>query len=86
MRDIEANPYTTDEKRVVDFIWERGAGGGDDPIGFILASYAYLVEKRKELRKPITMSDIRLVAGEGKLSASDVLAAANAVLRTRGGM
>lgn len=32
----------------------------------------------------ITMSDIRLVAGEGKLTAHDVLAAANAVLRMRG--
>ena len=35
------------------------------------------------LRKPLTMSDIRLVAGEGKLTAHDVLAAANAVLRGR---
>lgn len=31
----------------------------------------------------ITMSDIRLMAGEGKLSAHDVLNAANAVLRMR---
>lgn len=33
--------------------------------------------------KPITMHDIRLHAGEGKLSAHDVLAAANAVMRSR---
>lgn len=33
----------------------------------------------------ITMSDVRLAAGEGKLSAHDVLAACNAVLRTRQG-
>jgi len=33
--------------------------------------------------KPITMNDIRLHAGEGKLRAQDVLAAANAVLRMR---
>jgi hypothetical protein len=33
--------------------------------------------------KPLTMSDIRLMAGEGKLSAHDVLAAANAALRLR---
>jgi hypothetical protein len=33
--------------------------------------------------KPITMSDIRLMAGEGKLTPKDVLAAANAVLKMR---
>jgi hypothetical protein len=33
--------------------------------------------------KPITMSDVRLAAGEGKLSAHDVLAAVNAILRQR---
>jgi len=32
---------------------------------------------------PLTMSDIRLVAGEGKLSAKDILAAVNGVLRMR---
>lgn len=31
--------------------------------------------------KPITMSDVRLIAGEGKLSADDVLAAVNGHLR-----
>lgn len=33
--------------------------------------------------KPITMSEVRLCAGEGKLAAHDVLAACNAVLRMR---
>lgn len=33
---------------------------------------------------PITMQDVRLHVGEGKLTASDVLAGVNAVLRTRG--
>lgn len=49
-----------------------GERGIDDPFAEI-----------DRLRKPLTMSDIRLVAGEGKLTAHDVLAAANAVLRRR---
>lgn len=46
MRNIEENPYTKEEQRVADFIVERSngaVGGGDDPIGFLLASYALLV-------------------------------------------
>lgn len=45
MRNIEENPYTKEEQRVADFIVERSngaVGGGDDPIGFLLASYALL--------------------------------------------
>lgn len=49
-RDLDKNPYSVDEKRVAEFLFERGAGGGDDPIGFILASYAYLVNERNESR------------------------------------
>ncbi len=33
--------------------------------------------------RPITMQDVRLAAGEGKLSAHDVLNAVNAILRNR---
>lgn len=44
-RDIDKQPYSADEKRVVDFLYERGVGGGDDPIGFILASYAFIVAR-----------------------------------------
>ena len=42
VRDLDARPYSADEQRVADFIFERGFGGGDDPIGFILASYDLL--------------------------------------------
>ena len=82
-RDIDKQPYTLDETRAAEFFFERGLGGGDDPIGALLAGYAYLVAQKNALSKPITMSDIRLAAGEGNLSAHDVLAAANAVLRMR---
>ena len=45
MRDLDTHPYTKDEQRVANWLAERSGGnigGGDDPIGFLLASYAYL--------------------------------------------
>lgn len=51
MRNMDEKPYTPDESRVAEFIWDRGLGGGDDPIGFILASYAYLAADRSDLRR-----------------------------------
>jgi hypothetical protein len=48
-RDIEANPYTPCEQRVAEYIFNHGIGGGDDPIGFILASHAYVVNQRNLL-------------------------------------
>jgi len=41
------------------------------------------IEAAAKVAAPITMSDIRLCAGEGKLTAHTVLDAANAVLRQR---
>jgi hypothetical protein len=49
-RDLDEHPYSPDEQRVVDFLYERGAGGGADPIGFLLASYSYVVAERNEMR------------------------------------
>jgi hypothetical protein len=45
-RDFDAKPYSPDEARVAAFLCEAGAGGGDDPIGFILASHAYMAFER----------------------------------------
>jgi hypothetical protein len=45
--------------------------------------YGELRTDNARLRAPITMQDIRLCAGEGKLSAATVLQATNAVLRMR---
>lgn len=50
MRDLDTKPYSADEQRVAKFFFDRGTGGGDDPIGAMLAGYAYIVEERKHLR------------------------------------
>jgi hypothetical protein len=47
-RDIEKQPYSPDEARIAAFFCDRGIGGGDDPIGAILAGYAYLVAERND--------------------------------------
>lgn len=63
MRDIEKNPYSTDEKRVAEYLVKRGGfGGGDDPIGFILASHATLTHQRQCMREAVTnaLADARL--------------------------
>lgn len=47
----EIELYTTDQQRVVDFLVERSqgaVGGGMDPIGFLIASYAYMADQLKE--------------------------------------
>ncbi len=45
------NPYTPDERRVVDHlltITNGIVGGGEDPIGWFLASHDYAVLQRNE--------------------------------------
>lgn len=49
-RDLDKNPYSVDEARVAKFLFDLGAGGGDDPIGFILVSHAYMAAERNQLR------------------------------------
>lgn len=51
-RDMDAKPYTADEQRVVDWLRSRtpDVGAGDDPIGFLLASYELVIGERNELR------------------------------------
>jgi hypothetical protein len=51
MRDIVAQPYSPDEARVAKFFFDEcHIGGGDDPIGFIIASHAVLATSRALLR------------------------------------
>lgn len=52
-RDFDANPYSPDERRVAEFLFEAGAGGGDDPIGFILASHRLMADQRNGYRKAL---------------------------------
>lgn len=50
--ELPASPYDKSEQRVAKFIVEqtKGAiGGGDDPVGFILASYVELRSERDAL-------------------------------------
>jgi len=50
MRDFDKNPYSPDEERIAKFFFDKGIGGGDDPIGFLIASYEYMVEERNSYR------------------------------------
>lgn len=49
-RDLDKDPYSKDEARVAEFLCESGAGGGDDPIGFIIASHRYMAMERNLFR------------------------------------
>lgn len=51
-RDMEKNPYTPDEARVAKYLMDlTGIGGGDDPIGFLLASHRILVDRGQRARE-----------------------------------
>lgn len=58
-RDLDIQPYSADEKRVAEFFFECGVGGGDDPIGNIIASHAYLAAERNRYRKAL-----EIIAGQ----------------------
>jgi hypothetical protein len=52
MRDLDKNPYSPDEERVAKWIMDKtDIGGGDDPIGFLMASHEYAIHQRNELQK-----------------------------------
>jgi hypothetical protein len=53
MRNIDKEPYSKDEARVARFFYERGTGGGDDPIGALIASHEYLIAERKSMPQSI---------------------------------
>jgi hypothetical protein len=50
-RDIVRAPYGRQENRVVNYLNSLGAGGGDDPVGFLIASYDLLRREAAELRE-----------------------------------
>lgn len=42
-RDIDHDPYDRQEQRVAEYLSTvAGIGGGDDPVGFLMASHAFL--------------------------------------------
>lgn len=60
-RDLDKNPYTSDEQRVVDYIYEKSnqfLGGGDDPIGFLIASHNLLSWENQKFRNYFDNSSI----------------------------
>ena len=62
-RDIEADPYSKDEQRIAEFLFENGTGGGNDPVGSLIASHRYsmflLDEYSKEVKRMAkTISDL----------------------------
>ena len=46
--------YTPDQQRVADYLVEKsGIGGGDDPVGFILAAHATLIAENRDLHEQV---------------------------------
>ena len=70
-RNLETNPYSSDEARVAAFFFARGTGGGDDPIGSLLASYQYLVQQRKECFGELLWLRTRLMTAQRALKRAE---------------
>ncbi len=51
MRNLDEKPYSKEEAEVAKYLMElTGIGGGDDPVGFLIASHCGLVRQRTVLR------------------------------------
>ncbi|WP_079603048.1 helix-turn-helix transcriptional regulator [Bradyrhizobium erythrophlei] len=70
-RNLKKQPYSPEEKRIVQFIAERDSVGrrcfhGDDPVGFILASYGWLIKELKRYpEKLLTYEELKSTRGIG---------------------
>lgn len=63
-----AEPYDKQEKRVAEYILEitkDGIGGGDDPVGFLIASHRYLLATARTRADEAVREIDRLVTGLG---------------------
>lgn len=58
-RNFSLNPYTPDEQKVVRYLHQimPDIGAGDDPIQFLIASHAMLIDILKAGRKNVVKSD-----------------------------
>lgn len=75
MRNLDESPYSPEEARVAAFFAERGAGGGDDPVGSLLAGHAYVLAYRKRLRAALkTIADDPDTNAEAAVFARNALA------------
>jgi len=67
MRNLDEKPYSREEAEVAKYLMElTGIGGGDDPIGSLIASHRELVRQRAvlsakhpEIFKRITFDELR---------------------------
>ena len=51
MRDLDEKPYSPEETMVATYLTElTGIGGGDDPVGFLIASHFELARQRVLLK------------------------------------
>jgi len=54
MKSDRVDAYDKSEARVAQWIVDRtGIGGGDDPVGFILASYDLKIAEMNQLREKL---------------------------------
>jgi hypothetical protein len=49
-RDLNKDPYDRSEQRAAKYLFDVGVGGGDDPVGFLIASHVYAMIELKRLR------------------------------------
>ena len=55
-RDMDTHPYSADEQRVAAWLVAKiGIGGGDDPIGFLIASHDFAIMQRNILRDALAL-------------------------------
>jgi hypothetical protein len=52
-RDLNKAPYTNEENRVVEYLHHVAPdiGGGDDPLGMLIASHNWLLRERRAQRQ-----------------------------------
>lgn len=56
-------PYDAQEVRVAQWIVDRtGVGAGDDPVGFILASYDLKIREMEDMRQRLASLELLLAA------------------------
>jgi hypothetical protein len=70
MQDLGENPYSPKEAEAARYLMElTGIGGGDDPVGFLIASYRELVRQRTILKAkdPEIFNEITSESGEAAL-------------------
>lgn len=61
MRDLDDNLYSPEEVKAARYLVNlTGIGGGDDPVGFLIANHSKLVRQRKvlEVKYPEILKEI----------------------------